>query len=106
MTGQKHSGDGLLAKLRAIYDRSTEDRARAPEVVKPKPEAKPEAPYQLAREYQPRTPAIPLAAPAGVSAEEWAEAARNVAMGSAPSAIKKGSDIPNDFVLRRMGLAP
>jgi len=36
----------------------------------------------------------------------WAIARINVAGGSAPSSIAKGSDIPNDFVLRRMGLAP
>jgi hypothetical protein len=43
---------------------------------------------------------------AEVDPREWAAAARNVELGSAPSSIAKGSDIPNDFVLRRMGLAP
>jgi hypothetical protein len=37
---------------------------------------------------------------------EWANAARNVEFGSAPSSIAKGSDVPNDFVLRVTGLAP
>jgi hypothetical protein len=41
-----------------------------------------------------------------IDAAEWAAAARNVELGSSPSSIAKGSDIPNDFVLRRMGLAP
>jgi hypothetical protein len=41
-----------------------------------------------------------------IDAREWAAAARNVELGSSPSSIAKGSDIPNDFVLRRMGLAP
>jgi len=41
-----------------------------------------------------------------IDAAKWAAAARNVELGSSPSSIAKGSDIPNDFVLRRMGLAP
>jgi len=41
-----------------------------------------------------------------IDPREWAAAARNVELGSSPSSIAKGSDIPNDFVLRRMGLAP
>jgi hypothetical protein len=41
-----------------------------------------------------------------INSVEWAAAARNVELGSAPSTIAKGSDIPNDFVLRVTGLAP
>jgi hypothetical protein len=43
---------------------------------------------------------------AEIDAAAWASARRNVELGSSPSSIAKGSDIPNDFVLRRMGLAP
>jgi hypothetical protein len=48
--------------------------------------------------------ARPLEPPAGVSSEEWLEAARNVELGSAPSEIRAGSDVPSDFSLRIMGL--
>jgi hypothetical protein len=41
-----------------------------------------------------------------IDAREWAVAARNVELGSTPSAIAKGSDTPSDFTLRRSGLTP
>jgi hypothetical protein len=41
-----------------------------------------------------------------IDPREWAIARANVEGGSTPSGIARGSDIPNDFVLRRMGLAP
>jgi hypothetical protein len=64
---------------------------------------------------RPRVPTPILAAWDGSSAwwpddeidpREWAEAARNVELGSAPSTIAKGSDVPSDFTMRRNGLTP
>jgi hypothetical protein len=40
-----------------------------------------------------------------IDAREWAIAAANVAAGSRPSNIKKGSDVPSSFTLRSQGLA-
>jgi len=73
--------------------------------------ALPEPPPPAARKprYMPKdeTPAPSLArpCPSGVPAGEWAEACRNVAAGSSPSTIKKGSDIPSDWTMRRNGFA-
>jgi hypothetical protein len=61
---------------------------------------------------RPRVPTPILAAWDGSSA--WwpddeidpAEAAHNVELGSAPSTIAKGSDVPSDFTMRRNGLTP
>jgi hypothetical protein len=41
-----------------------------------------------------------------IDPREWAEAARNVELGSAPSTIAKGSDVPSDFTMRLNGLTP
>jgi hypothetical protein len=41
-----------------------------------------------------------------IDPRQWAEAARNVELGSAPSTIAKGSDVPSDFTMRRNGLTP
>jgi hypothetical protein len=98
-------GGGLLAKLRAIYERSLAAAAAdaAAKVEARAAQASAER-YQLAPEYKPKQPStIPVECPAGIPKSEWREAARNVELGSAPSAIRAGSDVPSDFTLRRMG---
>jgi hypothetical protein len=87
----------LEAKLRQIAQRHQHP---VPEAAKPKPGPR----YKLAAEHKPKALAPPFEPPPGVPASEWAAAQRNVAAGSAPSAIAAGSDIPSDFTMRRNGL--
>jgi hypothetical protein len=91
------SNDGwwIMRKLRGLHERSL-----APDLALPQKPPR----YHLSKDCRPRPPAIPIEAPAGVPKDEWREAARNVELGSAPSEIRAGSDVPSDFSLRIMGL--
>jgi hypothetical protein len=81
--------DDLANAVAGAFDVVAEERARFPRVVL--------ANWDGSSAWWPDDEIDP---------REWAAAARNVELGSSPSSIAKGSDIPNDFVLRRMGLAP
>jgi hypothetical protein len=84
----------LEAKLAEMHARLA---APLPEVPKPKPLR-----YQLSRDLQ--RPQVP-SCPPDIPRWEWDAAALNVQRGSAPSLIKKGSDIPSDWTMRRNGFA-
>lgn len=95
--GPSETGASLLEKLQAMA------AAHVTPLPAPPPPSKPPR-YQLAANFDGRK-LPPLEAPPGVPAAEWREAQRNVQFGSAPSTIKKGSNIPSDWTMRRNGFA-
>jgi hypothetical protein len=72
-----------------------------PELPQPKPKR-----YVLSADIAHAQRSPPELPPAGTPRQEWDAAVAAVRAGSAPSSIAKGSDVPNDFVLRVTGLAP
>jgi hypothetical protein len=88
----KHSANGLLARLRSLYDRANH-AVEAAALDELPPEVKPvdqreqrSQDHRALPKLQARPPVEP---PAGISRAEWREARRNVAAGSAPSTIKE-----------------
>jgi hypothetical protein len=88
----------LIAKIEAISER----RASSP---LPEPAEKPKR-YQLSADIAHAQQLPSFECPAGTPRQEWDAAVAAVRAGSAPSTIAKGSDVPSDFSLRIMGLAP
>jgi hypothetical protein len=88
----------LEAKLATMRERMA---APMPELPPP-----PRKRYQLSKDVARKAPAPSFECPLGIPAAEWAIAVRNVKFGSTASSIKKDSDVPSDFSLRIMGLAP
>jgi hypothetical protein len=80
--------DDVANAVAGVFDTIAEERARFPRVVL--------ANWDGSSAWWPDDKIDP---------REWAAAARNVELGSAPSTIAAGSDIPSDETMRRNGFA-
>src|SRR5438093_176372 len=91
----KRKGLGAAIDVLERMLASMAQRSALPEPVPDKP------PKQRVRKPPPKVDITAIECPGGIPKAEWAAAARNVASGSAPSTIRRGSDEPSSQLAAR-----